>query len=354
MTRGFLGSSKKEPADSCTIRKSTREVSIDTFQATSIDSVNQKSIDNITTPSIHITCEKAGKVEGTEIPDDSAVAEEDDFDLKPIYIALMEHHPFHGFPHEQAIDHINMIEELVLFIFNDHYFCKLFPYTITGDATHWFKMLTPRSLTTWNDMRDAFLNKFLYDNAANLEIEMESLRRYVVEDNEQHVSRELSIVEEAGTEGTTSTSTYDTISTSTDGRTSTSSNGRTSTSTDGTISTSTDGTISTSIDRTTSISTNITTPTSTDGTTSTSTDGTTSTSTDGTTSTSTDATTLTSIDSMNSETIDRTSAAINTDFCHRSIPLEIPERLSCPQDIADSTHNSTDVSSCSPSPDVDR
>ncbi|KAG5388456.1 hypothetical protein IGI04_029997 [Brassica rapa subsp. trilocularis] len=323
MKRGFMGSSKKEPADSCTIRKSTREVLIDTLQATAIDSVNQKSIDNITTPSIHITCEKAEKVEGTAIPDDSTVAEEDDFELKPIYIALMEHRPFHGFPHAQAIDYINMNEELVLFIFNrvfeDHYFCKLFPYTLTRDATHWFMKLTPRSLTTWNDMRDAFLNKFLYDDAANLEIEMESLRRYVVEDNEQHVSRELSIVEEAGTEGTTSTSTDDF---NVDRRTSTS----------------TDGTISTSIDSTTSISTKITTPTSTDG----------------TTSTSTDATTLTSIDSMNLETIDKTSAAINTDFCHRSIPLEIPERLSCPQDIADSTHKSTDVSSCSPSPDVNR
>ncbi|KAF3593956.1 hypothetical protein DY000_02020534 [Brassica cretica] len=46
MKRGFLGYSKKKPADSLTIRKSTREESIDTLQAASIDSVNQKSIDN--------------------------------------------------------------------------------------------------------------------------------------------------------------------------------------------------------------------------------------------------------------------------------------------------------------------
>ena len=207
MKRGFLGSSKKEPAGLCTIRKSTRQESIDTLQATAIDSVNQKSIDNNTTPSIDITCEKV----------EILIDERDDFDLKPIYIQLMRQHPFHGFPPEQPIDQINMFEKLVWFIFNevleDHHFCKLFPYTLDGDATHWFKKLPPRSLTIWNDMRDAFLNKFLYDDAANLEIEMESQRRYVVEGYEQHVSEELSRVEEAGTKDSTSTSTNITTST---------------------------------------------------------------------------------------------------------------------------------------------
>ena len=47
MKREFLGSSKKEPADSRTIRKSTREESIDTLQAASKDSVNQKMIENV-------------------------------------------------------------------------------------------------------------------------------------------------------------------------------------------------------------------------------------------------------------------------------------------------------------------
>ncbi|KAF2561734.1 hypothetical protein F2Q70_00016778 [Brassica cretica] len=183
MKRGFLGSSKKESAGLCTICKFTREESIDTLQATSIDRVNQKSIDSNTTPLIDIACEKAEKVE-------ILIVERDDFDLEPIYIQLM--------------------------LPEDHHFCKLFPYTLAGDATHWFKKLPPISLTTWNDTRDAFLNKFLYDTAANLEIEMESLRRYVVEDDEQHVSGELSRVEESGTEDATSTSTDSRTSTSTD------------------------------------------------------------------------------------------------------------------------------------------
>ncbi|KAF2579794.1 hypothetical protein F2Q68_00005176 [Brassica cretica] len=62
-----------------------------------------------------------------------------------------------------------------------------------------------------------------------------------------------------------------------------------------------------------------------------------------------------SINSSTSKSIDiGTSEMIDTKFYHRSIPLEIPERSSCPQDIADSTHKSTDVSSCSPSPDVEK
>ncbi|KAF3604499.1 hypothetical protein F2Q69_00037580 [Brassica cretica] len=44
MKKGFLGSSKKKSADSRTIRKSTREESIDTLQAASIDNIHHQSI----------------------------------------------------------------------------------------------------------------------------------------------------------------------------------------------------------------------------------------------------------------------------------------------------------------------
>ena len=89
--------------------------------------------------------------------------------------------------------------------------------------------------------------------------------------DEQHVSGELSKVEEVGTEDTTSTSI----------------DGTTSTSPDCMTSTSTDDMTSTSPDSTTSTSTNGTTPTSTYGMTSTSTDDKTSTSIDGSTQNST-------------------------------------------------------------------
>ncbi|KAF2558398.1 hypothetical protein F2Q68_00014215 [Brassica cretica] len=87
--------------------------------------------------------------------------------------------------------------------------------------------------------------------------------------DEQHVSGELSRVEEAGTEYSTSMSTNNRTSTSTDGRTSTSTDGRTSTSPDGTTSLSTDITTSASIDGMTSMSNGGMTSTSIDITTST-------------------------------------------------------------------------------------
>ncbi|KAF2531882.1 hypothetical protein F2Q70_00031793 [Brassica cretica] len=200
------------------------------------------------------------------------------------------------------------------------------------------------SLTSWEEIERAFLYKFLDDAEATREkekndkwdrlIESRQIKRddliprqlvdYIIaEDDEHHGSEEQSRVDKAGKGSSTSTSTNETTSTSTDGTTSTSTDDTTSTSTDGTTSTSTDSMTSTS----------------TDGTTSTSTDGTTSMSTNGTT----------------SEPIAHTiPASIDRDSCFRSTPLEFHERSSCPQNIADSTHKSTDLSSCDPTSDGDR
>uniref|UniRef100_M4FFL1 Uncharacterized protein n=1 Tax=Brassica campestris TaxID=3711 RepID=M4FFL1_BRACM len=74
-----------------------------------------------------------------------------------------------------------------------------------------------------------------------------------------------------------------------------------------------------------------------------------------TSSSSNDTLTITSIVTPTSSSIDpSTSEMIDTDFCHRSIPLEIPERSSCPQDIANSTQEIIDESSCDLTSDVDK
>ncbi|KAF3549414.1 hypothetical protein DY000_02007755 [Brassica cretica] len=76
-----------------------------------------------------------------------------------------------------------MFEELGSFIFNevpeDNHFCKLFPYTLPREASCWFKKLPPESLITRKDIMNAFLNNFLYDVAANLEIEIKSIMEYM-------------------------------------------------------------------------------------------------------------------------------------------------------------------------------
>ncbi|WZZ03480.1 hypothetical protein YC2023_089401 [Brassica napus] len=74
-----------------------------------------------------------------------------------------------------------------------------------------------------------------------------------------------------------------------------------------------------------------------------------------TSSSSIDTLTITSIVTPTSSSIDpSTSEMIDTYFCHQSIPLEIPERSSCPQNIANSTQESIDESSCDLTSDVDK
>ncbi|KAF3532904.1 hypothetical protein DY000_02040727 [Brassica cretica] len=175
-----------------------------------------------------------------------------------------------------------------------------------------FSQLQPRSLTSWEDIERAFLYKFLDDAEATREkekndkwdrlveswqikredqISIQFLSYIMVKGDKQHVSGELSRVEEADFSDTTSASIDTSTATSIDSTTSTSTNGKTSTSIDGTTSKSIAHTI---------------------------------------------------------------PASIDGDSCFRSTPLKIPERSSCPQDIADSTHKSVDISSCDPTSDGDR
>ncbi|KAF2599903.1 hypothetical protein F2Q68_00010579 [Brassica cretica] len=266
--------------------------------------------------------------QGAVIPDVIVVAEMNDFDLSREWYDWVCQDPFQGLPHEDPRNHIEELEDLVSRseqnkVCEYHMLCKIFPYSIYGDAFRWFSQLQPGSLTSWDDIERAFLYKFLGDAEVTGEkekndkwdrflasldeeymIPIQLLDDIMPKADEQHVFGELSRVEDAGTEDTTSTSTDGRTSTSTDGTTSTSTDGPTSTSTDGRTSTSTEGTTSTSTDDTTSTSTDGRTSTSTDGTTSTSTDDTTSTSIDGTTSTSIDSTTSTSTNGTTSTSID--------------------------------------------------
>ncbi|KAF3519090.1 hypothetical protein DY000_02059300 [Brassica cretica] len=211
-----------------------------------------------------------------------------DFDLSREWYDWVGQDPFQGLSHQDPRNHIEELEDLVSRseqneVSEYHMLCKIFPYSICVDAFRWFSQVQPGSLTSWDDLERAFLYKFLDDAEAIREKEkndkwdrfLASLdEEYMIpiqlfddimaKSDEQHVSGELSRVEEAGTEDTTSTSTDGRTSTSTDGRTSTSIDGKTSMSTDGTTSTSIDGTTSTSTDGTTSTSTNGTNSTSID------------------------------------------------------------------------------------------
>ena len=66
------------------------------------------------------------------------------------------------------MDHLEQFEDLVSAIIangvlEDYLFCKLFKYSLFGDASHWLKHLPPGSLTSWIDVKNAFLRKFFYE-----------------------------------------------------------------------------------------------------------------------------------------------------------------------------------------------
>ncbi|KAG7568089.1 Retrotransposon gag domain [Arabidopsis thaliana x Arabidopsis arenosa] len=97
-----------------------------------------------------------------------------DFELKPAYFTLVGQHPFHGFSTEQPMDHIERFEDLVLSIkangvSGDYLLCKLFPFSLAGEAASWLKQFKPGSLTNWQSIKIAFLNNF-YDDGKSEEL----------------------------------------------------------------------------------------------------------------------------------------------------------------------------------------
>ncbi|KAL1213772.1 hypothetical protein V5N11_009953 [Cardamine amara subsp. amara] len=67
------------------------------------------------------------------------------------------------------MDHIERFEDLVTSIkangvSNEYLFCKLFTYSLGGEAAYWLKQLPTRSLKTWEEAKKYFLCNF-YDDA---------------------------------------------------------------------------------------------------------------------------------------------------------------------------------------------
>ncbi|KAF2550824.1 hypothetical protein F2Q68_00034604 [Brassica cretica] len=143
--------------------------------------------------------------------------------------------PFEGLPHQDPRKHIEELEDLVSRsgqneVSEYHMLCKIFPYSISGmhsDATREKEK---------NDRWDRFLASL--DDEYMIPVQL--LNDFIAKKDEQHVSGELSRVEEAGTEDTTSKSIDITTSTSIDSTTTTSTDDKTSTSIDGSPQKSTD------------------------------------------------------------------------------------------------------------------
>ena len=114
--------------------------------------------------------------QGAVIPDVIVVAEMNDFDLSREWYDWVGQDPFQGLPHQDPRNHIEELEDLVSRseqneVSEYHMLCKIFPYSISGDAFSWFSQLQPGFLTSWEDIERAFLYKFLDDAEATREEE---------------------------------------------------------------------------------------------------------------------------------------------------------------------------------------
>ncbi|KAF2541382.1 hypothetical protein F2Q68_00032200 [Brassica cretica] len=131
--------------------------SIDTAHPKSIDTANPTSIDTVHPP-FDTTCLEPEKAEGAVVPDVIDVAVTKNFDMNLEWYYWGSVNPFRGLPHEDPRDLIKELEELASAgeqneVFVDHIICKIFPYSLFGDAFSWFSQLQPRSLTCWEELR---------------------------------------------------------------------------------------------------------------------------------------------------------------------------------------------------------
>ena len=67
------------------------------------------------------------------------------------------------------MDHLERFEDLVSTIKangipEDYLFCGLLKYSLAGEVSHWLKQLQPESLTSWVNIKNAFLCHF-FDEA---------------------------------------------------------------------------------------------------------------------------------------------------------------------------------------------
>ncbi|KAF3540519.1 hypothetical protein F2Q69_00020067 [Brassica cretica] len=190
--------------------------SIDTVHPTLIDTVHHTSIDIVHHDTVHLDTVHLDTVHHDNVHHgtvhrmtDTTCVETEKVEVLILKVdenGLLrnEADSFQGFVHEDPINHIQKLEDLASRsehneISVDHILCKIFPYSLSGDAFRWFRQLQPGSLICWEDITSAFFNKFIYEAAANLEIEMRSLLEYMVEDDEQYGSGGPSRVEEADT-----------------------------------------------------------------------------------------------------------------------------------------------------------
>ncbi|CAA7030414.1 unnamed protein product [Microthlaspi erraticum] len=87
------------------------------------------------------------------------------FEIKPDLISMIQNNKFHGLPMENPLDHLDEFDRLCVLtkinrVTKDGFKLRLFPISLGDKAHQWEKNLPQGSITSWNDCKKAFLAKF--------------------------------------------------------------------------------------------------------------------------------------------------------------------------------------------------
>ncbi|XP_033143261.1 uncharacterized protein LOC117132617 [Brassica rapa] len=88
-----------------------------------------------------------------------------DYEIKPALIGLVQKSTFSGLTSDIPMDHIEAFERICNFsrsngVPPDYVKCTLFPFSLEGKAARWLQSLPTGSLTSWDQVRSAFLSHF--------------------------------------------------------------------------------------------------------------------------------------------------------------------------------------------------
>ena len=110
--------------------------------------------------------------------------QENNFELKPITLQLLQGIQFHGLAQEDLNAHIlNFLEECDTVkynrVSNDAIRLRLFPFSLKEKAKHWLISASLDSITSWDDLSNKFLTRFFPPaKAAKLRIDISSFYQY--------------------------------------------------------------------------------------------------------------------------------------------------------------------------------
>jgi len=91
--------------------------------------------------------------------------ENNNFEIKSSLINMIENNKYHGLALEDPLDHLGQFDKYCGLsktngVSEDAFKLRLFPFSLGDKAHTWEKNLPSDSITTWNECKTAFLNKF--------------------------------------------------------------------------------------------------------------------------------------------------------------------------------------------------